>query len=218
MNMDKRPDVILFDWDNTLIDSWAIIHEVMNVTLETFGHAPWSLPETRNRVARSMRDSFPDLFGDDWEKAGEVFYSHFETIHLEKLAPLPGAEDMLSGLFDAGLPMGVVSNKRGDILRRESTHLGWDRFFGQVIGAGDAAHDKPSADPIYLALGQNEVPAGAEVWYVGDGLIDMKTAAAAGCVGVLLRPDPPEVGEFRGSPPVRHAPDCKALFNIVQNL
>ena len=29
----KRPRAILFDWDNTLVDSWATIHEALNVVM-----------------------------------------------------------------------------------------------------------------------------------------------------------------------------------------
>jgi phosphoglycolate phosphatase len=28
----QRPRAILFDWDNTLVDSWAVIHEALVVT------------------------------------------------------------------------------------------------------------------------------------------------------------------------------------------
>ena len=58
------PRAFLFDWDNTLVDSWPIIHDALNVTLTAFGKEPWSLDETRSRVRKSMRDSFPKLFGD----------------------------------------------------------------------------------------------------------------------------------------------------------
>ena len=27
-----RPRAILFDWDNTLVDSWVTIHEALNIT------------------------------------------------------------------------------------------------------------------------------------------------------------------------------------------
>ena len=59
-----RPRAAIFDWDNTLVDSWAIIHDAMNVTLEAMGHPKWSYDETRARVRRALREAFPDLFGD----------------------------------------------------------------------------------------------------------------------------------------------------------
>ena len=58
-----RPRAVVFDWDNTLIDSWHAIQDAQNYTLEAFGLQPWTLEETRQRVRGSMRDSYPTLFG-----------------------------------------------------------------------------------------------------------------------------------------------------------
>src|SRR5512134_2226967 len=85
------PQAVLFDWDNTLIDSWAAIQDAQNYTLTYFGLKPWTLEEVRARVRGSMRDTFPAMFGDRWREAGEVFYARFTERHLETLTPLPGA-------------------------------------------------------------------------------------------------------------------------------
>ena len=139
------PRAILFDWDNTLIDSWPTILDALNTTFEAFDMAPWTMIEARERVRHSMRDSFPKLFHDRWEEAGEVFYQRYADSHVKKLRPLAGAEKMLEFLTDAGIYLGVVSNKKGDFLRHEAKHLGWDRFFGALVGALDAKKDKPSS-------------------------------------------------------------------------
>ena len=46
------PRAILFDWDNTLVDTWPVIHDSMNVTLTHMGWEPWTMDETRARVRR----------------------------------------------------------------------------------------------------------------------------------------------------------------------
>jgi phosphoglycolate phosphatase len=66
------------------------------------------------------------------------------------------------------------------------THLSWDRFFGSVIGAGDAAIDKPNPAPLHLALQQLRRAADATVWYIGDTALDMQAARAAGVTAVLI--------------------------------
>ncbi len=146
------PRAILFDWDNTLVDSWPTILDALNTTFEAFGMAPWSMAEARQRVRHSMRDSFPKLFGDKWKDAGEVFYERYAAIHVKKLQPLAGAEEMLEFLTDAGIHLAVVSNKKGDFLRHEAKHFGWDRFFGALVGALDAGKDKPDPEVVDLAL------------------------------------------------------------------
>ncbi len=81
----------------------------------------------------------------------------------------------------------MVCNKTGEYLRREVAHLGWDRYFRQVVGANDCARDKPAPDPVYRALEGSGIAAGPEVWFVGDTATDIECARNAGCVPVLLR-------------------------------
>jgi phosphoglycolate phosphatase len=182
------PLAVLFDWDNTLVDNWLSIVDAMNATLVAMGHRPWDPAEARRRIRRSLRESFPLLFGDRWTEAQRIFYERFEAAHLNTLRPVPGADAMLERLGAAGLYLGVVSNKRGDLLRRESAHLGWNRHFGRVVGAGDAAQDKPAVAPVDLALDGSGIGRGPDVWFVGDSPIDIDCARNAGCVAVLMGP------------------------------
>lgn len=168
-----RPRAVIFDWDNTLVDGWVTIHAALAETFRAMGQEPWTLEEARARVRYSLRESFPKLFGDRWEEAMHIFYAAFERAHLEHLAPLPGAGDMLKAMHDSGLYLAVVSNKTGRYLRAEAEHLGWAPYFSRIVGAGDAARDKPAEDPVHMALDGSNIPAGENVWFVGDAGIDM---------------------------------------------
>jgi phosphoglycolate phosphatase len=199
----KAPSAILFDWDNTLVDSWACIQQAMNVTLTAMGHPPWDLVETKRRVALSLKDSFPVLFGTRWQEARDIFYHSFGAIHIDLLVPLPGALATLQRLAKAGIPMAVVSNKRGLLMRREADHLGWTPYFRGLVGAGDAASDKPSDLPVHLALQSIGVTADDDVWFIGDAAVDMQCAVNAGIRPVLVRHDSWRDEEFADHPP-RH--------------
>src|SRR5438094_64278 len=89
------------------------------------------------------------------QEAREIYLDRFRAIHLDRLAALPDREAMLRSLVETGIYLGVVSNKTGPLLRREVERLGWSRFFGSVVGAGDAAADKPSCEPVHLALSES---------------------------------------------------------------
>src|SRR5262249_27650124 len=58
------PRAILFDWDNTLVDNWAVINDSMNAVFSAFGMPQWTLAETKARTRASLRDSFPRMFGE----------------------------------------------------------------------------------------------------------------------------------------------------------
>lgn len=212
-----RPRALLFDWDNTLVDSWGAIHDALRVTFEAMGREPWTLEQTRQRVRRSTREAFPALFGKRAEEATGIFYQAFESDHLKTLEAREGAETLLRGLVEAGgYYLAVVSNKRGDLLRREVARLGWDGYFERLVGANDAARDKPAADAVEMALGDSGLAPGPEVWFVGDTDIDMVCAANAGCLPVLLRAEPPGAGEFTGSEPGVHVVGCVQLLEAVR--
>jgi phosphoglycolate phosphatase len=185
-----RPRAILFDWDNTLVDSWATIHEALNHVMAAMGKPLWSLAETRARVRLSLRESFPLHFGERWQEARTIYLDRFRAIHLQRLAPLPGCEELIEALAGEGFYLGVVSNKTGGLLRREADQLGWSRYFGAIIGAGDAVADKPHPAPVRLALRASHIEAGQSVWFVGDTDIDIECADNAGCVPILLGGEP----------------------------
>ncbi len=214
----SRPRAVIFDWDNTLIDSWSAIQDAQNHTLVAFNMRPWTLEETRQRVRGSMRETYPRLFGEKWEEAGKVFHRRFMERHLENMVPLPDAEDMLATLSELGLYLAVVSNKKGDVLRTEVAHLNWSRYFSRVVGAQDAVRDKPSPEPVMLALDGSNIASREDVWFVGDTDVDLECAVRAGCVPVLLRETVPEAKEFIDYPPVVHVSGCLTLSKVLQTL
>lgn len=193
-----RPSILLYDWDNTLVDGWAGITAALNAAFMEFGHPLWTVEDTRNRVRVALRESFPLMFGDKWEQARDIFYATFARQHLEHVRPMEGVPALLDAA--TAWPQGVVSNKAGDFLRREVNHLGWGRFFGPVIGAGDAAIDKPDPAPIHLALSRMGRTADPSVWYMGDTALDMRAARAAGVTAVLIGNADHDGGVERAAP------------------
>jgi phosphoglycolate phosphatase len=211
-----RPSVLLWDWDNTLVDGWVGIAAALNSTFAAFGHPHWTVEDTRNRVRVALRESFPVMFGEDrWEEARDLFQAELTRQHLEHVGPMPGVPDVL----EAGVawPQGVVSNKAGAFLRREVTHLGWGHFFGAVIGAGDAAVDKPDPAPLHLALGRLGRVADRSVWYMGDTALDMQAAKAAGVTAVLIGNADHDGGVERSAPHI-HFPSAWDLRSRLGDL
>lgn len=215
----SRPRAVLYDWDNTLADNWRAIVAAMNHTLVAFGLSAWDEAEARARIKASLRDAFPKLFGAHWEEAREAYYAHFAAHHLDHLKPTPGAEALLDAVAASGAYQGVVSNKTGRYLRAEVAALGWSDRFGAIVGANDAAKDKPDPAPVLMALAPANIQPSDKVWFVGDNDIDMECARRSGLTGVLIAaPElrdaekPDKAMEF---PPTVTFSSCAALSVLV---
>jgi phosphoglycolate phosphatase len=180
----QKPTALLFDWDNTLVDGWVGITAALNAAFAAYNKPLWTKEDTKNRVRVALKESFPVMFGDTWEQARDIFYQAFSHDHLSHVTPMDGAAEAI--IAAAPWPRGIVSNKAGKYLRAEVVHLGWEKHFGTVIGAGDATADKPDPAPILMALGQLGRAPDKTVWYLGDTALDMVAARAAGVTAVLV--------------------------------
>ena len=192
------PQAIIFDWDNTLVENWTALTTAMNTTLDAFNLPNWDVRRMMDNSRQSMRNSFPGIFGPEWEKAREIFYADFRKHHLDSLKRIPAAEELLDFLSGHGMVLAVCSNKNGDLLRREATHLGWAKYFNSLVGAQDAEKDKPDPAPVRLIRRVNHLPASTPIWFVGDTSADMICARRSNCL-------PVGIGPFAGEDP-HHQP------------
>ena len=186
-------------------------HAALNLTFDTMGHERWSFEKAKSNVRRSMRDSFPGLFGDRWEEAADIFLSAIQSNHLETIKVLDGVPEMLASLRSAGIFLAIVSNKNGQLLREEAKFLGWTKSFGAIIGATDAERDKPDPAPIYLVLSESGFSSGEDIWYVGDAPSDMECAHRAGVLPVQMVTQLTDPHQFHDFP-------AKVSFNNAAEL
>ncbi|MGI9461605.1 MAG: HAD family hydrolase [Alphaproteobacteria bacterium] len=185
------PKLIIFDWDNTLVDSWDIIHDAM---MATFDKLPmkrlWhDKSETQKNGQYSLRHIFPKIFGDQAIKAGDIYYQEYKMRYLQQLRPLTDANIMLKKLQDKKICLAVISNKTHQILLDEIKHLGWENFFADAIGAGYADFDKPNPAPFLLLMKNiygEKPPELDTIWYIGDMNVDVEFARNNGVVSVMI--------------------------------
>jgi phosphoglycolate phosphatase len=214
MKNNLLPTAFIFDWDNTLVDSWGAIMQSINHVRGHFGLPQWDLAEIKKNCTRAARESFPEWFGKDWQKAYDIYYDHFDRVRkMASITALTGAEHLLRFLKTQNVPAFVVSNKHGDYLRLEATQLGWSDLFAAIVGAQDAAKDKPAREPVDFALGKAGITAHADIWFVGDSEVDMTCARNAGCTPVLIG-----AAETAARLSVaRVFSDCQALGHLFYN-
>ena len=189
MTLSSLPPAVIFDWDNTLINTLPLIADANNLIRRKFGLPEWTMDEVHASTQHVGREGLQRHYGEHWQEAEEIFYGHIRKHHLDALQVMDGATDLLDWLQGQGVPLGIVSNKRGGYLRAEVGQLGWLDRFGTILGPDDAGGaGKPKPDGVLMAVRALEVAQAhsAAVWYAGDTENDLKTAAAAGVVPVYI--------------------------------
>ncbi len=209
----KLPKAVLFDWDNTLVDTWRVAYDSINIALEALHLKTLTTEEFWKQPHLSLRDASRNLFGDFAEEGEKIFYDAVKKLHLQELITLEGAEPLLKILKTRGIYTGVVSNKDGNLLRKEIHHLGWNDHFHKVIGSRDAEEDKPSHLPVLAALHTSTVLPSHDVWFVGDSIVDVHCARASGCIPIVVGH-----GDAAQEEDIIHAKNCASLARIISSL
>jgi phosphoglycolate phosphatase len=209
--MTSLPEAVFFDWDGTLVESLKFIFSAHNHVRMHFGFPEWTFDEYKDNMKYSSVELYPKVYGANSAAAMDVLAKFMESNHLQNLVTMDGADALLDALHQANVPMGVVSNKRQAFLVREVTHLGWDKYFKAIVGAGVAARDKPEGDPLVLALSNAGLKPGPHVLYVGDTETDLLCAGAAGCKTAFLYHSQPNNPLIQKHNPEMVAKNCEEL-------
>jgi phosphoglycolate phosphatase len=175
-----RPRAVLFDFDGTLADSYPAITASVNHVRACHGLAPLAEDEVRRHVGRGAGYLLEHTVGTaDLEADLARYRVHHPTVMRAGTRLLPGAAEALDALHRAGLLLGVCSNKPVEFTRGLLDHLGLAPLFAAVLGPEDVPRPKPAPDMLRAALARLGVAA-AEALYVGDMVVDVRTARAAG--------------------------------------
>jgi phosphoglycolate phosphatase len=180
----------LFDLDGTLVDSLGDIGAAMNWALESLGFPKHPLAAYRGFVGEGVdvlaRRAAPAHAGAERRHVELVAaYQRRYGEHLfDATVPYPGIPEAIAELRRRGIPLGVLSNKP-DAPTKQICEALFPGAFAAVRGQLPEVPVKPDPQAALALAAELGVPA-AEVAFVGDTAIDMRTAVAAGmrAVGV----------------------------------
>jgi len=179
----KRPDLIVFDLDGTLIDSRTDLARAINAALDRLGVSTLSQETIVGYVGdgidalirRCLGERSPDLF----DQAKHYFADHYRQHCLDHTRLLPGVRETLRELSQASR-LAVLTNKSEPYARKILEGLGVAPFFDLI--AGERAGRVPKLDPGMLREIMAALKAtGETTWMVGDGKNDILVARRAGC-------------------------------------
>lgn len=178
MTSQARWQTVVFDLDGTLCNTIALI-------LASFRHAHREVlgEELDQEVARSwIGRTLPDIYAPYGEAAEDLRNSYlaFNLANLEQLqTSFDGIAELLQDLRSAGVVTGVATSKQRTSADRSLAASGLTELVPVVASMGETEHHKPHPEPIRHALAQLGADPATAV-YVGDAVVDVQAAQAAG--------------------------------------
>lgn len=191
--MKNRFDLLVFDWDGTLIDSIQWIVESLHFAAHDCG-----LPVPEERLSRSviglsldraMATLFPQAGESDIAPLMAAYQRYYNSKPLGPDALFAGVPEMLGGLRDGGYKLAVATGKTRAGLDHAMSSAGAVDWFHATRAAGETA-SKP--DPLMLRQLMAELDVSPErTLMIGDSVHDMQMAKNAGieAVGVFCGAD-----------------------------
>jgi HAD superfamily hydrolase (TIGR01509 family) len=207
---------VLFDWDGTLIDSYAADSSAYLAMFRQMG-IPWGLKELARhyspnwyRVYRAAK--LPRARWDDADRAWRAQYAK----HSPRL--IAGARQVLVRLGRAH-HLGLVTSGDRDRVTQQLRAFRLTRLFGARVCSGDTPEKKPHPAPLRLALRQLRLEPSACV-YVGDSPEDLEMAKSAGVRAIAVLGPFPTEKRLRAARPefllesIRELPEVLKRLNV----
>ena len=178
----------LFDFDGTLVDSFAGITASTNHVRQHFGLPPMTEDEIRIYVGLGLPNLMETVVPDSpLEESIAVYRAHHPSVMISGTRLLPGVRDTLEALHNRGVLMAICSNKAVVFTRELASALGIDAWFATILGPEDVG-GRPKPDPAMLIEAiQRFGVTRDETVYVGDMAVDVHAGKAAGLVVWLVQ-------------------------------
>lgn len=180
-------DLVVFDWDGTLMDSTKLIARSLQLACEDVGIAMPSEADALFVIGLNMQDSFrhvaPTLDRDGQQRLAERYRHHF--LAGEHQIPLfPGVREMLADLHARGWRLAVATGKARRGLERALDTTGLREWF-EATRCADEGFAKPHPDMLLMLLDMTGVEPHRALM-VGDTTHDLELAANAGVDAVAV--------------------------------
>ena len=210
--MPKRFDLLVFDWDGTLMDSAACIASSLQAACRDLALPVPSERDARYIIGLGMADALahilPALDRSEYPRVSERYRHHF-LLGDANTQLFSGAAGMLQELRQAGHLLAVATGKSRRGLDRALNASGLDESF-HATRCADEGHSKPDPRMLEWLLDTLNVPAGRTLM-IGDTTHDMAMARAAGVERLALSHGAHEARDLLPYEPLACVADCSEL-------
>ena len=186
--MRRTFELIVFDWDGTLMDSEARIVTCMQRAASQVGVPVPDNAAARDVIGLGLIEAVQRLFPAADAPAVTALVDAYRAHWLgDEVVPAPmfaGAGELIEGLFDAGVLLAVATGKSRRGLDKALEESGLGRFF-HATRCADEAFSKPHPQMLQDILTDLDTTPGRAVM-VGDTEYDMQMARNAGVSAVAV--------------------------------
>jgi len=181
---------IIFDFDYTLGDSTNGIVLSINYALEELGYATPDIADIKKTIGLSLKETYFELTLDNNSDKAEQFIKLFkekaDNVMVANTRLYAGVKDVLQKLKAKGYKTAIVTTKFHYRIEQILSKFNANELIDIIVGAEDVKIEKPNPEGLLRAIGYLETM-NEEILYVGDSLVDAKTAenAKVGFIAVL---------------------------------
>jgi phosphoglycolate phosphatase len=185
--MNNRFDLIVFDWDGTLMDSAAAIVAAINAACVDLGLEPPSEHRARHVIGlglgEALRLAIPQLEVARYEEMIAAYRRHY-LANDGVLGLFDGIDSLLADLRGRDKVLAVATGKSRVGLDRALTHTGIGHHF-TITRCADECFSKPHPQMLLEIMDELEIAA-ERTLMVGDTTHDLEMAAAAGTASLAV--------------------------------
>ena len=180
---DKKPfDVLIFDWDGTLMDSEAHIVACLEVAMREVGVEPRPADELKQVIGLGLYEALAALMPEEsatlHQQATEAYRRFFLSGDATPSELFPGVEAALQQLFEEGFQLAIATGKSRRGLDKVMRQTQLASLFS-LSRCADETFSKPHPQMLEEILTNLDVSAHRALM-VGDTEFDLQMAANIG--------------------------------------
>lgn len=181
--MNKQFLGVIFDFDGTLADTFPGIYSAWKQTFDALGLGPLAPEVVRSAIGPTREVYLKLILGERFDAHGMEALNLFKEIYKNETifstTLYPGISELLDLLDNAGVRMGIASNKPHQQILKLIEHFGIADCFCPVMGPDKGKEGKPAPDMLEECVREWVLPK-EKILMVGDSKLDLLAGRSAG--------------------------------------